>query len=72
MYGPDAAWNNWSRLQEVIYRCQNKKNIVWLLASVGDWIGSGKIDNADVSVRALKTGARSLSDVIIWLHTLKE
>ena len=64
--GPKACWNNLYNLQEVIYRATSKKQIVWLLQSVGDGIPAKKLANdQDLTCRNLKSGGRSLSDPIL-------
>lgn len=69
--GAESAWNSLWRLQEIVYRCGTKGKIVWTLQAIDDWIRSGKISQKDVTVTALKTGGKSLTDVALFQQKVK-
>ena len=70
--GSDSFYNSLWRLQEIIYRCQKKEKIEWMMYYIDDGLHSGKFTAAELSVAALKQGSpRSVTDVGIMCYNLK-
>ena len=67
-----SFWNSLWKQQEIIYRAQKPKEILWLMQDLSDQIASKVVSNADISIAALKSGGKSLSDPSLCRLKLKE
>jgi len=64
LYGPDSAFNNIWKLQEIVSRCRTPKKIIQFTRLLNDWLLGGKISNKEVTINILKPGTRnSVMDV---------
>ena len=70
--GPQSFWNQIFKTQEIIYRCQTKTKIFWVMCCVKDNLRSGKYNDADITINMLKTGSKSLSDAWIMQLQMKD
>ena len=69
--GPDSAWNQVYKLQEIVYRASTPDKIIWLMSGLSDQVSSHKIDHKDITISALKTGGKSMSDPILQAQKTK-
>ena len=71
-YGRDSVWNSLNKLQEVVYRCGKSFKIAWFMRRIQDNLQSGKIANGEITLAAIKTGSRSMSDVALYALDMKK
>lgn len=70
--GQESFWNSLYRNQEIVYRAQKPDRILWCVNCLDDGHKSGKYQHDEVSVPMLKTGSRSVTDVMLTSKALKE
>eukprot|EP00973_Karenia_brevis_P025668 3541434-Karenia_brevis.AAC.1 len=70
-YGRDSVWSLW-KLQEIVYRGQKKDRILWSMLCIDDGLKNGRLSPSDVSITAIKTGPKSLTDVYIQSWYMKK
>ena len=70
-FGQSSWVNHMYKLQEVVYRCQKESKIVWVMAALDDGVHSGRYENEDITMSALKTGKQSITDVVLTGLALK-
>lgn len=71
-HGPDGVWNSLFRLQEVVYRAQKSRKILWLMRAVSDWVQTERMAVDSISVSKLKSGSGSISDVALMQLDMRD
>ena len=64
-HGQSSCWNTFWKMQEAVYRCGTKPKLIWVVEGIEDHIESEKLDNDDITIQSLKTGNRSVTDVLL-------
>jgi hypothetical protein len=70
--GPNSFWNQLYKLQEIIYRCQRKEKIRWVVFCLNDALLSGRYTDSEITITYLKSGPKSLTDVYLTQLALKD
>ncbi len=71
VYGAEGPWASIWTLQEFISRCGTKQKMIWVMASIADWLQQGKIECRDVTSTTMKSGGRSSTDIALTTLSLK-
>jgi hypothetical protein len=64
VHGQQSFWNILYRLQEFVSRFQKSSLMTWAAHSIMDKLKSGELKMEELSVAALRSGPKSISDVI--------
>ena len=63
--GAQSFWNQIWKLQEIIYRANKKDRINWVMLCIQDYLASGRFEDAEITLAMLKTGHKSMTDVML-------
>ena len=69
--GPNSLWNQLFKIQEIIYRCQRKEKIRWVVFCLNDALLSGRYTDSEITITSLKSGPKSLTDVYLTQLEMK-
>ncbi len=69
--GPESWLNSIWKLQEIIYRCNRKDRILWMMYDIEDQQMAGRLTNKDISIASLKSGSKSITDPAMARLALK-
>ena len=71
-HGLAVVWNRLSRFQEGVYRCGKPRKILWLMTAAMGWNQTEKFTAADITVAALQSGPKSISDIALQQMTMRD
>ena len=69
--GQDSPLNSLWKMQAIVSRCQTFPKIRWFLYAVEDALLRGKLTTGELTIKAIESGNRSISDAILFAYDIK-